>query len=108
MGSTGKRSGARKRTLFRTVSILLAAAGLLLLSETAARLLTSYDSRWNVRLGAHRQFDELTQFRNRPYYTFPGGAQTNERGYLAPRNLSRSKRHARPPGRARNRSTAWT
>lgn len=68
--------------------ILLASSlGLLAALELGLRLLTGADSRWNVRLGAGKQFDPVTQFRNRPH--FPAGdLRTNERGYLAPDGLA--------------------
>jgi lysophospholipase L1-like esterase len=81
----------------RTVILVLVAGGLLAAAETAARLLTDYDSKWNIRLGGHRQFDEIAQFRTKPNYRFPDGAVTNESGFLAPRDLT----HAKPAGRLR-------
>ena len=56
-------------------------------SELALRLFINYDSQWNQRLGASREFDPVTQFRNKPNFRFQSGATTNERGYFAPSYL---------------------
>ena len=72
---------------------LLAGLALFAALEIALRVLTDYSSRWNVRLGAEKQFDPVAQFRNRPNYDLGDGVVTNELGYRAPRGLSR----ARPP-----------
>jgi lysophospholipase L1-like esterase len=56
--------------------------------EIGLRLFTDQNSKWNVRLGAGKQFDRVTRFRNRPHYAFAGGVVTNERGYLAPHELA--------------------
>jgi len=67
---------------------LWTALGLLLASEIGLRVLTDYNSRWNMRLGAHKQFDPVVQFRNKPFYDWGNGIRTNEYGYQAPQPLS--------------------
>jgi lysophospholipase L1-like esterase len=67
--------------------VLLVVAALFAASEIALRLLTDASSRWNVRLGAAKEFDPVVQFRIKPFYDFGNGGVTNELGYLAPRNL---------------------
>lgn len=56
--------------------------------EVALRLLTDFDSRWNVRLGDQKRFDPIVQFRNKPNYDLGQGLATNELGYLAPVGLT--------------------
>jgi lysophospholipase L1-like esterase len=75
----------------RTVRALLIVLGLILVSEVGLRVLTDRDSRWNVRLGADKQFDPLVQFRNRANADYGDGMTTNELGYRAPRNLQHAK-----------------
>lgn len=58
--------------------------------EVGLRIFTDHDSRWNVRIGRTKQFDPLTQIRNRPNAEVHPGVWTNERGYLAPKGLSRA------------------
>lgn len=65
----------------------LVAFGLSLASEVGLRILTSSSSRWNVRIGANKQFDPDIGFRHKPHYPIAPGIQTNERGFLAPLNL---------------------
>jgi lysophospholipase L1-like esterase len=77
-----------------SVRISLAAligALLFAMMEVSLRALTSYDSKWNVRLGAHRVLDPVTRFRNAPRHRFAEGVVTNERGYLAPVGLRAEK-----------------
>ncbi len=77
----------------KQIGLFLALGALLLfgLVELAARLLSDLDSKWNVRLGAHRRYDPVTQFRNKSDYRLPGGVTTNEHGFLAPRGLGLAK-----------------
>ncbi len=85
----------RRFRLLTVGVVVLGAVALVALAETAAWMLTSSnDSKWNVRLGANRRFDPLTQFRNTADYVLPDGTVTNEQGFLAPRNLTLEK----PPG----------
>lgn len=78
--------------------ILLASCVFLLLgAELALRIFVNYDSKWNLRVGAGKEFDPVTQFRNKPNYRFHSGATTNEHGYFAPPNLQ----YANPPDRLR-------
>lgn len=85
-------SSARLHSATRVRWLLLIAISLVLLlgAELALRIFVNYDSKWNLRIGAGKQFDPVTQFRNRPDYRFRSGATTNERGYFAPPNLSRA------------------
>ena len=69
----------------RRIFVLLLAA--LVLGEVALRVLTGADSRWNMRLGAHKQLDPIAQFRNKPNYDL-GGVTTNSLGYQAPEPLT--------------------
>ena len=88
------RRGARPgRWLLLLASSLL----LLLAAEVALRIFVNYDSKWNLRLGAAKEFDPVAQFRNKPDYRFVSGATTNERGYFAPPGLA----FANPPDRLR-------
>jgi lysophospholipase L1-like esterase len=64
------------------------AFALLAALEIGLRIFTDQNSKWNVRLGASKQFDPVTRFRNRPHYAFAGGIVTNERGYLAAEDLA--------------------
>jgi len=73
------------------VGSLVVVLALFAASEIALRVLTDYSSRWNVRLGAEKQFDPITQFRNKPDYDLGNGMLTNELGYRAPRGLSLGK-----------------
>lgn len=75
------------------LAAVLLGGALFAASEVGLRLLTDRDSMWNVRLGAHKQFDPVTFFRNKPNYDFGNGVVTNEYGYQAPRDLAR----ANPP-----------
>ncbi len=69
----------------------LLAIGIFLASEVGLRILTSSSSRWNVRVGASKQFDPDLGFRNKPHYTIAPGVETNEFGYLAPLNLRKER-----------------
>lgn len=69
--------------------LLIVAAGLLLLSEVGLRVFIGYNSRWDVRLGADKQLDPVTQFRNKPFFEIGPGYLTNELGYRAPPHLQR-------------------
>lgn len=94
----GPTRRARRGNLSARWLLLLASSLVVLLAaEGALRLFVNYDSKWNLRLGAAKQFDPVTQFRNKPDYRFGSGATTNERGYLAPRELAL----ANPPDRLR-------
>jgi lysophospholipase L1-like esterase len=75
--------GPKLRVLWPVLALVLVFAAV----ELGLRVLTDQDSRWNIRLGAGKQFDPVTQFRNKPGIDFGKGATTNEHGYLAPRNL---------------------
>jgi lysophospholipase L1-like esterase len=66
---------------------LIGALGLLLVAEVGLRVLTSADSKWNVRLGASKQHDPIAIFRNKPFYDYGQGLVANEYGYLAPHDL---------------------
>lgn len=62
-------------------------------AELGLRVLTSWDSRWNIRLGANKRFDPVTAFRLKSDFDLGDGFRTNEYGYLAPQNLQ----HGLPP-----------
>ena len=70
--------------LVQALAIASSTLALVAALEGGLRVLTSQNSKWNVRLGAAKQFDPITRFRNRPHYAFANGVVTNERGYLAP------------------------
>src|SRR3990172_7606310 len=72
----------------RVLAILL---GLLILSEVGLRILTGSSSRWNIRMGADKEFDPVIGFRNKPHYDFGRGMVTNGYGYRAPDDLQREK-----------------
>lgn len=77
---------ARRRRRWPWIAIL----GVFLAVEVALRVLTGYSTNWDVRLGADKQFDPVTQFRNKPLRDFGDGVVTNELGYRAPANLQRA------------------
>jgi lysophospholipase L1-like esterase len=68
------------------VLVLLMAA-----TEIGVRILADRDSQWNVRLGAVKRFDPITQFRLQSNIQITEGVFTNEHGYLAPRGLTTEK-----------------
>lgn len=68
-------------------AILLAGLLAIVAAEIGLRVLTSADSRWNVRLGAAREFDPIAGFRNKPGYELAPGIRTNALGYQAPQPL---------------------
>ncbi len=75
----------------RAQALVVAGIALALLAalEGGLRVLTGQNSQWNVRLGAGKQLDPVTRFRNRPHYDVGNGVVTNERGFLAPEVLDR-------------------
>lgn len=75
--------GLRATTLIVCLGVLL-----LVGIEVGLRLLTDRSSRWNIRLGAHKQHDPVVYVRNRPHYVFSDGTTLNELGYRAPVNLA--------------------
>ena len=57
-------------------------------SEIGLRIFLGENSHWNVLLGAHKVYDPVTMFRNKPHYELVPGLVTNELGYLAPDHLA--------------------
>jgi lysophospholipase L1-like esterase len=78
----------RRGRALSAAGVLFGALALVAALELGLRLLTDQSSKWNVRLGAGKQFDPVTRFRNQPHYRFSSGVTTNERGYLAPQGLA--------------------
>jgi len=79
--------GAGRSVWLWSVAVAL---GLLLASEVGLRLLTDYHSKWNMRLGASKEFDPVAFFRNKPHYEVHPGIVTNEHGWRAPMDLPKS------------------
>ena len=75
----------------RPRNTVLAILLLLLAGELGVRVLIDHDSAWNMRLGTAKRFDPVTLFRLKANYEVAPGVHTNERGYLAPQNLSFDK-----------------
>lgn len=73
---------------WKSAFVVALSIGSLLILELGLRVLTDRSSRWNVRLGAHKQYDPVVYMRNKPNSSFGAGSTTNEFGYWAPRNLS--------------------
>ena len=63
----------------------------IVLIEVGLRVFTGVNSQWNLRIGASKQFDPVTKFRNKPDYDFGNGIRTNESGYFAPRGIAHDK-----------------
>lgn len=68
--------------------LCLALVALIAASEIGLRIFLGEHSRWNVLLGAHKRYDPVTMFRNKPHYELAPGMVTNELGYVAPDDLA--------------------